>query len=155
MQPVQPEAGVLHVRLGEVHVGTLTRLADEVSEFVISEEYRQRYPRPILGQFFEDDLSRRHSSRMRLPPFFSNLLPEGHLRDLIAEKQGIDERIAERVVHAVFEEMGAAMASGEHVEIHEFGRFYVRDATTGDFPDSRAISFTTSIVLAGRVKGGP
>jgi serine/threonine-protein kinase HipA len=87
MASANAEAGVLEVRIGEVHVGTLTLLADEVSEFVISEEYRQRYPRPILGQFFEDDLSRRHSSRMRLPPFFSNLLPEGPLRELIAERE--------------------------------------------------------------------
>ena len=89
MPPEGAEAGVLEVRLEQVHVGTLTLLADEVSEFVISEEYRQRYPRPVLGQFFEDDLTRRHSSRMRLPPFFSNLLPEGPLRELIAEREGI------------------------------------------------------------------
>lgn len=91
MQPTREELGVLDVQLGDVHVGTLTLLADEVSEFVISEEYRQRYPRPVLGQTFEDDLTRRHSSRMRLPPFFSNLLPEGPLRELIAEKEGISK----------------------------------------------------------------
>jgi serine/threonine-protein kinase HipA len=84
--------GVLDVRLGNVHVGTLTLLVDEVSEFIISEEYRQRYPRPVLGQFFEDDLTRRHTSRMRLPPFFSNLLPEGPLRELISEKEGIHKQ---------------------------------------------------------------
>lgn len=89
MQSTRDELGVLEVRLGKLHVGTLTLLADEVSEFVLSEEYRQRYPRPVLGQTFEDDLTRRHSSRMRLPPFFSNLLPEGPLRELIAEKEGI------------------------------------------------------------------
>jgi serine/threonine-protein kinase HipA len=92
MPPERAEAGMLEVRLGQVHVGTLTLLADEVSEFVISEEYRQRYPRPVLGQFFEDDLTRRHSSRMRLPPFFSNLLPEGPLRELIAEREGIHKQ---------------------------------------------------------------
>lgn len=92
MSPETSEAGVLEVRLGQVHVGTLTLLADEVSEFVISEEYRQRYPRPVLGQLFEDDLTRRHSSRMRLPPFFSNLLPEGPLRELIAEREGIHKQ---------------------------------------------------------------
>ena len=86
-----PEMNVLDVRLGDVHVGTLSLLADEVSEFVISEEYRQRYPRPILGQSFEDDLTRRHTSRMRLPSFFSNLLPEGPLRELIAEKEGVSK----------------------------------------------------------------
>jgi serine/threonine-protein kinase HipA len=85
------EFNILNVRLGTVQVGTLTLLADEVSEFVLSEEYRQRYPRPVLGQFFEDDLSRRHTSRMRLPPFFSNLLPEGPLRELIAEREGVSK----------------------------------------------------------------
>lgn len=92
MPSAQNERGVLDVRLGGVHAGTLTLLADEVSEFTLSEEYRQRYPRPILGQFFEDDLTRRHSSRMRLPPFFSNLLPEGALRELIAEREGIHKQ---------------------------------------------------------------
>ena len=92
MPPTGAEVGVLEVRLGGVHVGTLTLLADEVSEFVISEEYRKRYPRPVLGQFFEDDLTRRHTSRMRLPPFFANLLPEGPLRELIAEREGIHKQ---------------------------------------------------------------
>ncbi len=77
MQLLSREVGILDVRLGDVHVGTLNLLEDEYTEFVISEEYRQRYPRPILGQAFEDDLSRRRSSRIRLLPFFSNLLPRG------------------------------------------------------------------------------
>jgi len=89
VEPATDTAGVLDVHLGDIHVGTLTLLADERIEFVISEEYRQRYPRPVLGQFFEDDLTRRHVSRMRLPHFFSNLLPEGPLRELIAEREQV------------------------------------------------------------------
>jgi serine/threonine-protein kinase HipA len=89
MQSLNREIGILNVRLGDVHVGTLSLLEDEYTEFVISEEYRQQYPRPILGQTFEDNLTRRRSSRMRLLPFFSNLLPEGPLRELIAEKMGV------------------------------------------------------------------
>lgn len=89
MEPSDTTAGILHVHLGDVHAGTLTMLADERIEFVLSEEYRQRYPRPVLGQTFEDDLTRRHVSRMRLPPFFSNLLPEGPLRELIAEREQV------------------------------------------------------------------
>lgn len=87
--PSNNTAGILDVHLGPVHLGTLTLLTDERIEFVLSEEYRQRYPRPVLGQFFEDDPSRRHVSRMRLPPFFSNLLPEGPLRELIADRERI------------------------------------------------------------------
>ncbi|HYO69234.1 MAG TPA: HipA N-terminal domain-containing protein, partial [Archangium sp.] len=89
MQVSSKEIGILDVRLGDVHVGTLNLLEDEYTEFVISEEYRQRYPRPVLGQTFEDNLTRRRSSRMRLLPFFSNLLPEGPLRELIVEKTGV------------------------------------------------------------------
>lgn len=89
MEPASTTAGVLDVHLGNVHVGTLTLLADERIEFAISEEYRQRYPRPVLSQFFEDDLTRRHISRMRLPHFFSNLLPEGPLRELVAEREHV------------------------------------------------------------------
>ncbi|AEI63564.1 type II toxin-antitoxin system HipA family toxin [Corallococcus macrosporus] len=89
MEPTRATAGILDVHLGDVHVGTLTLLEDERIEFVISEEYRQRYPRPVLGQIFEDDLTRRHTSRLRLPSFFSNLLPEGTLRELIAEREQV------------------------------------------------------------------
>lgn len=92
MESESASAGVLDVRLGNLHVGTLTRLADERIEFSISEEYRQRYPRPVLGQTFEDDLTRRHVSRMRLPHFFSNLLPEGPLRELIAEREQVSRQ---------------------------------------------------------------
>ncbi|NVJ05688.1 type II toxin-antitoxin system HipA family toxin [Myxococcus sp. AM001] len=89
MEPTRTTAGILDVHLGDVHVGTLTLLEDERIEFVIAEEYRQRYPRPVLGQIFEDDLTRRHVSRLRLPSFFSNLLPEGTLRELIAEREQV------------------------------------------------------------------
>ena len=92
MTAPREEFGALEVRLGTTHVGTLTLLADDRSEFVLSEDYRQRYPRPVLGQTFEEEPLRRHTSRMRLPPFFSNLLPEGALRKLIAEKDGLSQQ---------------------------------------------------------------
>jgi len=92
VEPTSTTAGVLDVHLRDIHVGTLTLLADERIEFVISEEYRQRHPRPVLGQFFEDDRTRRHVSRMRLPHFFSNLLPEGPLRELIAEREQVSRQ---------------------------------------------------------------
>jgi len=88
------EINVLEVRLGNTKAGTLTLLshgqdsADQI-EFSFLREYLDLARRPILGQKFEDDPSRRHVSRMRLPWFFSNLLPEGPLRDLIAKREGV------------------------------------------------------------------
>jgi serine/threonine-protein kinase HipA len=83
---VSRRATELSVSLGRTPVGTLRLLKDERSEFFLLDSYRDHPERPVLSQFFEDDLSRRYVSRMRLTPFFSNLLPEGALRDLLASK---------------------------------------------------------------------
>jgi serine/threonine-protein kinase HipA len=76
----------LAISLGEVHVGDLALLADDVTEFRLNDAYRAMVRRPVLGQAFEDDLSATHRSRMALPPFFSNLLPEGLLREVLASR---------------------------------------------------------------------
>lgn len=127
MESASDTAGVLDVHLGDVHVGTLTLLADERIEFVISEEYRQRYPRPVLGQSFEDDLTRRYTSRIRLPHFFSNLLPEGPLRELIAEREHVSRqreffliaRLGEDLPGAVVVRPSEVLSFGEPVPIEE------------------------------------
>ena len=67
------------ILLGNVPVGRLS-LVNGVSTFVFFEAYRQRYPRPVLGQRFEDALDGRYVGKGRLPVWFSNLLPEGPLR---------------------------------------------------------------------------
>lgn len=79
----------LLVSLGDVAVGTLRLHADERSEFAFLASYRDTPDRPILGQYFEDDPGRRYTSRMRLIGFFSNLLPEGALRELLAAKANV------------------------------------------------------------------
>jgi serine/threonine-protein kinase HipA len=79
---------LLGVHLDVEPVGELTVVGEAV-EFRLLETYRARYPRRVLGQVFEDDLSRVHRSRVKLPPFFSNLLPEGALRELVARQIGV------------------------------------------------------------------
>lgn len=81
----------LEVSLNETFVGTLTLLADDRVLFAFDESYIQDSRRPILSQWFKtvtDEL--RTEERIRgqatLPPFFSNLLPEGHLRDYLAKR---------------------------------------------------------------------
>ncbi len=78
--------GVLAIHLGPDHVGDLSLFPNDVTEFSLSAAYLELPRRPVLGQIFEDDLTALHSARMRLPPFFSNLLPEGHLRELVAAR---------------------------------------------------------------------
>jgi serine/threonine-protein kinase HipA len=78
--------GVLAIHLGDDLVGELRLLPNDMTEFALSERFRELPRRPVLGQVFEDDLMAVHRARMRLPPFFSNLLPEGRLRELVAAR---------------------------------------------------------------------
>jgi len=77
------------VMLNEQQVGNLTRDAGDGAEFRLSEPYKHASPRPVLGQMFLDDPDRVHHNRIGVPPWFSNLLPEGRLRELIAERAGV------------------------------------------------------------------
>ncbi len=69
----------LHERL----VGHLHR-RDDFTRFAFEEGYWSDPNRAVLGLRFEENPHARHQTKMRLPPWFSNLLPEGRLRDWIA-----------------------------------------------------------------------
>lgn len=85
------ETQILKVFLNELPVGRLSLDARERCEFRLLESYKQAYPRPVLGQGFLDEPDKIHATRARVPPWFSNLLPEGPLRDLIAKRVGVSE----------------------------------------------------------------
>lgn len=80
------------VRLHDVFAGQVAHDENQNrSSFRFSEEYRRLPRRPVLGQFFEDDLHRTYGGkRDAIPPFFANLVPEGALRDLLRRSLGLD-----------------------------------------------------------------
>jgi len=82
-------AALLHVLLNDLPVGTLSRERSDGCEFRLLESYKQAYPRPVLGQVFLDDLDQVQRTRSKVPSWFSNLLPEGPLRALVAQRAGI------------------------------------------------------------------
>ncbi|HEV7509081.1 MAG TPA: type II toxin-antitoxin system HipA family toxin [Thermoanaerobaculia bacterium] len=82
----------LVIRLGEIAVGDLRHRSGDSWEFRFRADYVSLRPRPVLGQSFEDDLERIHRENLRLPPFFSNLLPEGPLRRLVAREAAVNEQ---------------------------------------------------------------
>lgn len=84
---MQLEVMLNESRVGALRLGNTAPSGDRI-EFVLHDEYLNLVVRPVLGQTFEDDPSPR-SSGMRAPPWFSNLLPEGPLRQLIAEQRGV------------------------------------------------------------------
>lgn len=109
----------LLVSLNDLEVGRLRLLPDERSEFTFLESYLELPERPVLGQFFEDDLKTRHSSRMRLTPFFSNLLPEGALRELLARKAQVHPEREFFLIQELEEDLPGAVRvrpAGEPVE---------------------------------------
>jgi HipA-like protein len=83
-----PELGIY---LDDLLVGILRLRDGSRSEFHLQQSYKETYPRPILGQCFEDDLDRVYSAQVRLPAFFSDLLPEWPLRRLIADEIEVKE----------------------------------------------------------------
>ena len=81
-----------NVWLNEIPTGQLVQQEDGRVSFRFFEEYRQMLRRPVLGQFFEDDLLKTYrGKRNALPAFFANLVPEGQLRELIEHSLGIPE----------------------------------------------------------------
>lgn len=82
----------LSVWLREQRVGTLHALGEQI-RFVLDDAYVANPHRAVLGLRFEEDLRARHRSIRRLPPWFSNLLPEGRLRQWIAEARGVSETL--------------------------------------------------------------
>jgi serine/threonine-protein kinase HipA len=99
---------LLSVFLGAERVGEITVLGESV-EFRLVDGYRSRYPRPILGQVFEDDPELVHRSRVKLPPFFSNLLPEGALRELLARQIGVKAEREPYLIAFVGEDLPGAV----------------------------------------------
>lgn len=82
----------LTVLLNETPVGRLVLLkGGDATRFSFLDSYKNLAPRPVLGQYFEDDLDRTWRSTQRLPEFFSNLLPEGRLRAFISEQLNLHE----------------------------------------------------------------
>jgi serine/threonine-protein kinase HipA len=104
----------LLVGLGSIPVGALTRVSGDTWEFRFAPEYMQMPERPILGQVFEDNLARVHRSTLQLPPFFSNLLPEGALRELLARRAAVNDQREALLLAALGADLpGAVTVHGE------------------------------------------
>jgi serine/threonine-protein kinase HipA len=86
---------VLEVWLNQTRVGTITNLPYDQNLFLFDEEYAAAADRPVLSLSFYDDnrnlITEAEQVQAKVPPFFSNLLPEGRLREYLAEVAGVKE----------------------------------------------------------------
>lgn len=89
-----PDVSVLNVLLYGKPIGTITRVSGDRSLFAFNEAYIEDADRPVLGLGFKDSfgglITDFHPTKTKVLPFFSNLLPEGHMRDYLAERAGIN-----------------------------------------------------------------
>jgi serine/threonine-protein kinase HipA len=90
---LDPKLSALAVHLHGRRIGVINRLAGDQHLFAFDEEYVNDPSRDTLSLSFKGQAgglvtSLRPVGR-RVPPFFSNLLPEGHLRSYLAEQAGV------------------------------------------------------------------
>lgn len=88
-----PDVSVLSVRLYGAEIGTITFVGAEKTLFAFNDAYIEDPDRPTLGLQFKDGFGELITDfrpyKIKLMPYFSNLLPEGHLRKYLAEKADI------------------------------------------------------------------
>ena len=93
MVMIMADVSVLEVLLYGEPIGTLTRVGGDTSLFAFSEGYAADGDRPVLSLGFKNELGELitdfGTQNMHLLPFFSNLLPEGHMRKYLAERAGV------------------------------------------------------------------
>jgi serine/threonine-protein kinase HipA len=84
----------LSVRLHGKHIGVITRLAGDRQFFAFEQDYIDDENRPTLSLSFKGStgglVTQARPTVRRVPPFFSNLLPEGHLREYLAKRAGVN-----------------------------------------------------------------
>jgi len=96
-------------------IGGIT-LSEGVIRFKLRDDYIHDASREVLGLFFEDRLPAIHRSQNRLPPWFSNLLPEGKLREWIAREQGVNVSYELGLIAGVGHDLPGAVSISEAPE---------------------------------------
>jgi serine/threonine-protein kinase HipA len=127
------DAAALDILLGETRVGTIARLDGDASIFTFDEAYLADQDRPTLSLAYKDPngdiLSDTRSYRTVIEPFFSNLLPEGTLRDYLARRAGVK---AVREYH-LLTQLGHDLPGAVRALPIDAGE------TEGDQPDEKAV----------------
>lgn len=103
----------LNVYVSDVLVGRLTCFEGDYHSFEIDPGYDWSQGDPILSLSLKlPDGSVDYSevnTRTQLPPFFSNLLPEGHLREYLAARAGVRPQREFALLHALKDDLPGAL----------------------------------------------
>ena len=88
------DMSVLEVRLYDDVIGTITQVSNDRNLFVFNQEYIDDTSRPTLSLSFKDQygelITDIKPTQTKVSPFFANLLPEGQMREYLAEKANVN-----------------------------------------------------------------
>ena len=103
----------LAVYLHGRRIGVITRLAGDRHIFAFEEDHVDDPGRPTLSLAFKSAsgglVTDVRGYRVRVPPFFSNLLPEGHLRTYLAARIGVKPEREFILLHALGADLPGAV----------------------------------------------
>ncbi len=104
---------LLEVSLNDVLVGKLVLAAGDRIIFTFTESYINDKNRPTLSQSFlnqhGDVIADVKSTHTKLPPFFSNLLPEGHMRKYLAEQGSVNPAREYKLIELLGDDLPGAV----------------------------------------------
>jgi serine/threonine-protein kinase HipA len=87
------DISVLNIHLHGEPIGALTNVGHDRSLFSFNDSYIENAKRPTLGLRFKDSfgelITEFKPTQTALIPYFSNLLPEGHLREYLSRRAGV------------------------------------------------------------------
>lgn len=103
----------LDVYLNITRVGTLTWFAPDRTIFVVDENYVADNLRPTLSLSLKSAsgriIAQPWESNLKLPPFFSNLLPEGKLREYLALRNNVHKDREFFLLHSLKDDLPGAV----------------------------------------------
>lgn len=103
----------LQVHLHNQAIGTLTLLASGSVFFSFNDHYLNSSSRPVLSQSFYQSsgeiIAESKASAGKLPAFFSNLLPEGHMREYLAQRGGVKPSNEFRLIELLGRDLSGAV----------------------------------------------
>ena len=117
----------LNVNLGGRKIGVINRLAGDLQLFAFEQDYIDDANRPTLSLSFKGRtgglVTTVRPVTARVPPFFSNLLPEGPLRGYLAEHAGVKPEREFFLIAALGEDLPGAVTvtplePGKHYDRH-------------------------------------
>lgn len=129
----------LEILLHNQPIGTITHLPGDKNIFTFNEDYIANPKRPTLSLSFKDIygelVTPSKITQTRLSPFFSNLLPEGPLRDYLASHANVNGVSEYHLMRALGKDLPGALEARPL----EQGSVNEKKTPYGDMPDEKSM----------------